>query len=179
MRAAQVSQHPRVAGGGCLSSHHARTALIYDHPDLGRCFIRQRGEEISPYDFTVQNSSGRTFHLLAVDKCMFTDETDGTRCDCVVFTEAVSLFVEFKSSRSTAGRQKVRKKAISQICASIEWFLSERLLDDLEAVEVIVANGTCKRHPSFNDNIIDKTTELQKLFPNLRIRYGELPFRKL
>lgn len=179
MRAAQVSQHPRVAGGGCLSSHQARTVLIYDHPDLGRCFIRQRGEETSPYDFTVQNSSGSVFHLLAVDKCMFTDEADGTRCDCVVFTEAVSLFIDLKSNRSFSGRQKGRKKAISQICASIEWFMAEQLLTDLESVEVIVANGTRKRHPSFNDNIIDKTTELQRLFPSLRIRYGELPFRKL
>lgn len=179
MRVEQVSQHSRVAGGACLSSHQIRTALIYDHPDLGRCFIRRRGEETSPYDFTVQNSSGRVFYLLAVDKCMFFDEADGTRCDCVVFTEAVSLFIDLKSNRSFSGRQKGRKKAISQICASIEWFLAEQLLMDLETVEVIVANGTRKRHPRFNDNNIDKTAELQTLFPNLRIRYEELPFRKL
>ena len=179
MKADQVRQHPRVAAGGCLTSHQVRTALIYDHPDEGRCYIRQRDEEPSPYDFTIQNSSGRVFHLVAVDKCMFSDKADGTRCDCIVFTEAVSLFIDLKSNRSVSGRQKGRKKAIGQICASIAWFLSENLLADKETVEVIVANGTRKRHPSFNDNIIDKTTELQNLFPNLNIRYGELPFRKL
>lgn len=178
MDAELVSQHPRVAGG-CLSTHQVRTALIYDHPDEGRCYIRRRGEETSPYDFTIQNSSGRFFHLVAVDKCMFSDEADGSRCDCVLFTHSVSLFIDLKSNRSVSGRQKGRKKAISQICASIDWFLAENLLTNAEAVEVIVANGTRKRHPRFNDNIIDKTTELQKLFPNLNIRYGELPFRKL
>jgi hypothetical protein len=146
---------------------------------LGRCYIRRRGEETSANDFTVRNSAGREFHLLAVDKCMFSDEQDGSRCDCVVFNHAVSLFIELKGNHSVSGRQKARKKGISQICASIAWFLSENLLTDREAVEVIVANGTRKRHPRFNDNIIDKTAELQELFPNLNIRYGELPFRKL
>jgi hypothetical protein len=110
---------------------------------------------------------------------MFSDESDGRRCDCIVFTAAVSLFIDLKGNRSVSGRQKGHKKAIGQICASIAWFLAEHLLHDQEEVEVIVANGTRKRHPGFNDNIIDKTTELQNLFPNLSIRYGELPFRKL
>lgn len=179
MNAEQVGQHPRVAGGSCLTSHTIRKAIIYDHPDDGRCYMRRRGEEISPFDFTLQNTKAQVFHFVQVDKCMFSDEADGNRCDCLLFTEAVSLFVELKGNKSVSGRQKGRKKALTQLQASIEWFITEQLLVTGEEVRVIVANGTRKRHPSFNDSIIDKTAELQQLFPNLRISYGELPFYKL
>jgi len=179
MNAEQVSQHPLVARGTCISAHTARKTVIYDHPDDGRCYIRGRGEEVSSFDFTLHNAKGQIFHFVQVDKCLFSDEADGSRCDCLLFTSAVALFVEFKGNKSFSGRQKGRKKALTQLQASIEWFMTESLLAAGEEVEVIVANGTRKRHPSFSDSIIDKTTELQQLFPSLRIRYGELPFYKL
>lgn len=179
MDAAQVGQHPRVARGSCVSSHTVRQAVIYDHPDDGRCYIRGRGEETLPFDFTLHNAKGQVFHFVQVDKCMFSDEADSSRCDCLLFTGTVSLFVEFKGNKSVSGRQKGRRKALTQLQTSIEWFIEENLLSTGEAVEVIVANGTRRRHPRFTDSIIDKTLELQQLFPTLRIRYGELPYYKL
>ena len=143
------------------------------------CYMRIKGEEVSPFDFTLQNSKGKLFHFVKVDKCMFSDEEDGTRCDCLIFTDEVSLFIEFKSNKSVSGRQKGRRKALGQLQASIEWFLEESLLADGEAVEVFVNNGTRKRHPRFTASIIDKTTELQSIFPNLVIQYNELPYYKL
>ena len=175
----QVSQHPRVAENNCLTSHTARKILIYDHPTDGRCYIRQRGEDTTPFDFTLHNARSRVFHFVQVDKCMFSDEEDANRCDCLFFTDSISLFVELKGNKSVSGRQKGRNKAINQLCASVAWFLVENLLADGAAVEVIVANGTRKRHPRFNESIIDKTLAIQQLFPNLSIRYGELPFYKL
>ena len=179
MRAEQVSQHPRIAAGNCLSSHTARKLIIYDHPDDGRCYIRAKGDESTEFDFTLHNARGQTFHFVQVDKCMFADEGDSSRCDCLLFTEVISLFIEFKSNRSVSGRQKGRKKALDQLQASIEWFLTENLLVAGEEVAAIVANGTRKRHPRFNSNNIEKTAELQALFPFLAIRYDELPFYKL
>ncbi|MGI4871647.1 MAG: hypothetical protein ACRYFX_10765 [Janthinobacterium lividum] len=179
MRASQVSQHPRIAGGSCLTSHTARKTVIYDHPGDGRCYIRVRGDENAEFDFTLHNATGQPFHFVQVDKCMFSDEADGSRCDCLLFTEAVALFVEFKSNKSVSGRQKGRRKATDQLQASIEWFLAESLLADSDTVEAILANGTRKRHPRFTSNTIEKTLELQEQFPNLVIRYNELPFYKL
>lgn len=190
MKAEQVGRHSRVAVGGCLLPNTARQVVIYDHKKAedqpatdtridGRCYLRQPKEEATHYDFTVRNPKGGVFHVVAVDKCMFSDEEDGSRCDCVVFNESVSLFIDLKENKSVAGRQKGRRKAITQICASIEWFLAENLLTDREEVEAIVANGTRKRHPRFTANNIEKTAELQAIFPNLNISYGELPFYKL
>lgn len=179
MNADRVSQHPRVAVNSCLTAHTARKTIIYDHPTDGRCYIRGRGEEISDFDFALHNAKGRVFHFVQVDKCMFSDEVDGSRCDCLLFTDVLSLFIEFKGNKSVLGRQKSRRDAIGQLCASIKWFLTENLLADGETVEAIVANGTRNRHPRFNSNNIEKTVELQELFPNLAIRYDELPFRKI
>lgn len=190
MNADQVRQHPRVAAGNCLASHTARQVVIYDHKKAkdqpatdrridGHCYLRQPREETTPFDFTVRNPSGRVFHFVAVDKCMFTDQDAGRRCDCLVFTDTVSLFIDLKENKSLSGRKKDRHSAIQQICASIEWFMAENLLADREEVEVIVANGTRRRHPHFTNNNIGKTAALQDLFPSLMIRYDELPFRKL
>ena len=57
--------------------------------------------------------------------------------------------------------------------------MAENLLADREEVEVIVANGARRRHPRFTNDNIDKTLALQEIFPNLMIRYDELPYRKL
>jgi hypothetical protein len=190
MKVEQVRQHPRVVSGGCLSSYTARQVVIYDHKKAknqadddqridGHCYIRQPREEASVFDFTVRNPGGRLFHFIAVDKCMFSDKEGISRCDCVVFNASVSMFIDLKDNKSVSGRQKGRRKAIVQICASIEWFLAENLLTDREEVEVIVANGNRKRHPRLSTSKIEKTAELQDIFPNLIIRYDELPFRKL
>jgi len=179
MKAEQVSQHPRVAAKNCLTSHTARKVFIYDHPTDGQCYIRAKGEISTDFDFALHNAKGQTFHFVKVDKCMFSDKKDGERCDCLLFTESVCLFVEFKSSKSVSGKQNVRHKAFSQLCASVEWFLAEKLLTAGEVVEVVLANGPRKRTPRFTTNNIDKTTELQELFPSLAIRYDELPFYKL
>jgi hypothetical protein len=179
MKAEQVSQHPRVAAKNCLTSHTARKILVYDSPDDGCCYLRAKGEARDEFDFTLHNAKGQVFHFVQVDKCLFVDEGDASRCDCLLFTEAISLFVEFKSNRSFSGRQKGRKKALDQLQTSIEWFMAEDLLLAGEAVIAVVANGTRKRYPRFDSNSIEKTAELQELFPSLAIRYNELPFYKL
>ena len=179
-----------MAAGNCLASHTARQVVIYDHKkakdqpatDLridGHCYLRRPADETTPFDFTVRNPSGRVFHVVAVDKCMFTDREATRRCDCLVFTENTALFIDLKENKSLASRKKGRRDAIEQICASIDWFMAENLLADREEVEVIVANGTRRRHPSFTTNNIGKTAALQELFPSLLIRYAELPFCKL
>ncbi|SHJ70766.1 hypothetical protein SAMN02745146_3767 [Hymenobacter daecheongensis DSM 21074] len=178
MEAEKVSRHPRVAGR-CLTSHTGRKAVIYDNAVDGCCYLRGRGEEVSPFDFTVHNVKGQIFHFVQVDKCMFSDREEIRRCDCLVFNDTVSLFIDFKGNRSYNSRKKGRKSALEQIATSVAWFMNEGLLQEQESVEVIVANGTHNRHPRFNDNIIDKTLELQNRFPTLRIQYNELPFRKL
>jgi hypothetical protein len=188
MDAEQVRQHSRVSAGNCLVALTVRQAAIYDHkkepaqpaedPRIdGRCYLRPPRVAAESFDFIVRNAKGRLFHFLAVDKCMFTD-SEGKRCDCIVFNEAVTLFIEMKENKARA-RKEGRKSAIRQLCQSVEWFMSEGLLAELETVEVIVANGIHKRPPRFDQSIIDRTTELQLTFPNLNIRYGELPFYKL
>lgn len=188
MKAEQVSQHPRVATGSCLTPLTVRQAAIYDHKKAkdqsaddqrvdGRCYIRSPQEEADEFDFIVRNAKAKAFHFLAVDKCMFTDADKG-RCDCIVFNESITLFIELKENKTRA-RKEGRKAAIKQLCKSIKWFMNEGLLAELETVEIIVANGIHKRPPRFAQSIIDRTTELQLLFPNLNIRYGELPFYKL
>ncbi|GAA3956602.1 hypothetical protein [Hymenobacter antarcticus] len=188
MNAEKVRQHSRVVAGSCLVTLNARQAAIYDHKkgedqaaeDLridGRCYLRSSREEGDEFDFIVRNAKGQVFQFLAVDKCMFTD-SEGKRCDCIIFNESVTLFIEMKENKART-RKEGRKSAIRQLRQSVEWFLSEGLLAELETVEVIVANGIHKRPPRFDQSIIDRTTELQLTFPNLNIRYGELPFYKL
>lgn len=188
MDAERVSQHLVVAERGCLTEIRARQAIIYDHKkaadqaadDLrvdGRCYLRRPGEEANSFDFIVRNAGGRVFHFLAVDKCLFLD-SDETRCDCLVFNESVSLFIEMKENKTRA-RKEGRKSALKQLRQSVEWFMEAGLLADLETVEVIVANGIYKRPPRFTQSIIEQTAKLQLDFPNLNIRYGELPFYKL
>lgn len=179
MKAARVSQHPRVAKSGCLTSHTARKTVIYDHPTNGRCYIRGKNDENTEFDFTLLNAKGQIFHFVQVDKCMFSDEADSSRCDCLLFTEAISLFVEFKGNKSVSGRQKGRHQAIVQLRTSVEWFLAASLLEAGETVVVIVVNGNRKRHPRFTSNNIARTAEVQELFPYLAIRYDELPFYKM
>ena len=170
MNAEKVRQHSRVAAGGCLATLNARQAAIYDHKkqvdqaaeDLridGRCYLRSSREEGDEFDFTVRNAKGQVFHFLTVDKCIFAD-SEGKRCDCIVFNESVTLFIEMKENKARA-RKEGRKSAIRQLCQSVKWFMSEGLLAELETVEVIVANGIHKRPPRFDQSIIDRTTELQ------------------
>jgi len=187
----QIRRHPRVSAGSCVVSYSDRQVVIYDHKKTknqadddpridGHCYLRQLNEELTPFDFTVRNPRGQVFHFVAVDKCMFLDsERKQRRCDCLVFTDKTALFIDLKENNSVSGRKKGCREAITQICASIEWFLAENLLADREEVEAIVANGTRRRHPRFTANNIEKTAELQAIFPNLNVRYGELPFYEL
>ncbi|RZK34123.1 MAG: hypothetical protein EOO61_14125, partial [Hymenobacter sp.] len=147
MNVEQVSQHPLVAVNSCLTSLNARQAAIYDHKKAedqtaedqrvdGRCYLRLPQEEVDEFDFIVRNAKTKIFHFIAVDKCMFTD-ADSSRCDCIVFNESTTLFIELKENKTRA-RKEGRKSAIKQLCKSIEWFMAEGLLAELETVEIIV-----------------------------------------
>lgn len=76
------------------------------------------------WDLKVENKTKNPVHFFKIDKCVFNDG-HGKRCDCAVFNENESYFVEIKELEnfdSTRKRKERRSAAKKQLIASINDF---------------------------------------------------------
>ena len=79
-----------------------------------------------------------SIHFLKIDKCVF-DDGHGKRCDCAVFNENESYFVEIKELEDfrSSKRNKKRSEAKKQLIASINDFKAMGTLDLTQVTAVI------------------------------------------
>jgi hypothetical protein len=68
----------------------------------GRCYIRENGQ------FRVINNQKKEIGFLAIDKCIFFDNDEFQKCDCLVFDKNTICFIEIKDC--IVNQRKKRKK---------------------------------------------------------------------
>lgn len=81
----------------------------------GKCYIFDNDDIIH---FTVKNPNQKEIHFLAIDKCLFFDETK--KCDCAVFDNKTICFIEIKET--DRNKSFHNKNAREQLLKSIKDF---------------------------------------------------------
>jgi hypothetical protein len=72
------------------------------------------------FDFSVLNPSLKEIYFLAIDKCLYTDESTHKKCDFALFDEQTFCFVEIKDTYNRSSQHK--GKAKEQLRTTIELF---------------------------------------------------------
>ena len=105
----------------CLTERVEALFYVYDHSIEGRCYAHTNPDEV--IQFTVENTSDKPVHFLAVDHCILTD-SDPKKCDFILFDQTTMCFVEVKTA-SMRQRKVQRKRAKEQLTAIIQRFREE------------------------------------------------------
>ncbi|MFZ2968923.1 MAG: hypothetical protein WA080_07730 [Sulfuricurvum sp.] len=151
-----------VESNACLETTREKVFEIVDDE------VRKRSVMVKEGQFKVNNPQQKLIHFLAVDSCVFSD-SDGSRCDCMVFDEVTCCFIELKSCKNK-NEPKHRQKAKEQLKTTIE-FLKEKIdlsLVGLEAYICIACTPASIKPRIENMNAIAEFAE--KL--DTKLRYG-------
>jgi len=151
----------QIEKNSCLEILKDKEFEIYDCPEAdnsctkGRCYIRTNGQ------FKVINSREKEINFLAVDKCIFFDNDEFEKADCIIFDDRTFCFIEIKefdTERKVGSiRKKKRKKALSQLWSTIEQFRNKFEIDKtLEAYACIQKFG--------EDRTLTKASTSDKVF---------------
>ncbi len=124
---------------------------IYDADDKQPVKIVQDGD----YQLTINNPLRTTVCVVKTDRCLIQDE-DQKKCDCVLFNDSNTYFVEIKNSSSGTRKDK-RNKAIQQLGATIEYFETNGIIPNADKSSAIICFKNFSRIPNaandtkFND----------------------------
>jgi len=144
---------PSIEINDCYETVSKRYFEIYDDEDEKRCYISTQGQ------FAVENPSQKDIEFLAVDSCLFSSG-DGSRCDCIVFTDKSFCFVELKSCKNK-NEPSNRAKAKTQLKTTIEFFKTKVAFDSpLEAYICITCTPQRKIPRASNFEAISEFEEM-------------------
>jgi len=85
--------------------------------------------------FTIENGNKKEVAILAIDKCIFDDQSGHKKCDFAFYDEAIFVFVEIKDTYKR--RPPHKKQAKLQLAATIEHFLEHINFEDYQLQAVI------------------------------------------
>lgn len=108
---------PQCQSNGCLEVENSKEFSIIDESDQ-KCRIISPTEQ--EFDFRVLNPSLKAVYFLAIDKCLFGDESMHKKCDFALFDNQTFCFVEVKDTYRN--RDKHKAKAKEQLKTTIELF---------------------------------------------------------
>ena len=149
----------------CLEILKDKEFKIYDCPELddsctkGRCYIRTNGQ------FKVINSNEKEINFLAVDKCIFFDDDEFKKCDCIVFDNKFFCFIEikeFNTTRKVGKRRRAKREAsLNQVKSTIEKF-KEKFEIDRELEAYICVKKATEGIPSTQASSSDRKLEFEE-----------------
>jgi hypothetical protein len=173
------ARYLHASSNDCITDYTAKKLRVYDHPTEKRCRVRSLSEAGSEEaDFTVINRSGRTFHLVAVDKCLLQDSDKARRCDCIVYNPRLTCFIELKEPKKKNLAEHI-KSAADQLRKSIAWFEQEEFIGPADEIEAIVSPGAHRLVPNLTASIIKRSDELAEALPNLNVVLSVQNYKKL
>jgi len=73
--------------------------------------------------FTIENINKKELAILAIDKCIFDDQSGHKKCDFAFYDEEIFVFVEIKDTYKR--RPTHKKQAKLQLAATIEYFIAQ------------------------------------------------------
>lgn len=97
------------------------------HSDLAQIFIKDEEAnkcvqvaDSSIAHFTIENKEEKSISLLAIDKCVFNDQSGHKKCDFAFYDVDTFVFVEIKDTYRRTGSKK--KQAKQQLETTLQHF---------------------------------------------------------
>ena len=131
---------PKIEENSCLKILLNEKFEIYDCQEKKRCYIC----EIDGH-FQVLNSNKKEIGFLAIDKCLFFDDDEFKKCDCIIFDEGTICFIEIKECKLKR-RKGHKKNAEKQLKSTIEIFKNKIKIN--KTIEAYLCVGCSSTHPS-------------------------------
>ena len=131
---------PQIEKNSCLKTQLDKKFDIYDCEEEKRCYICEKDGH-----FQVINNNGKEIGFLAVDKCLFFDDDELKKCDCIVFDGDTICFIEIKECKPKR-RKGHKKNAEKQLKSTIEVFKSKIKID--KRMEAYLCVGCSATQPS-------------------------------
>ena len=173
MKSRIETAYPHSKISNCIT-HHTRTSRrIYDCPVRKVCLYRT-GTRHADVDFEIINSTGRDFHIVCVDGCLYPTSKTPKRCDCAVFWNDTIVFIEFKLGNPIGKRTQVPsriKQALKQLVPTIRRFEKHGIFAETTTIEAI---AFVSRHLTRPVNLITiqaAKDRLKSAFPTLQIKF--------
>ncbi|MCK5717952.1 MAG: hypothetical protein KAH77_10725, partial [Thiomargarita sp.] len=103
----------------CLQTISSPIFWIYDDETEKKCLIvEQEKMTLNRKTFKVINHNKQAIRFLAVDKCIFSDNDNVKRCDCIIYNKEYFCFIELKKVQKRKNRAK--NTARTQLLSTIE-----------------------------------------------------------
>lgn len=131
---------PQIQKNGCLETLLQEQLEIYDCEKEKRCYICEKDGH-----FQVLNLKRKEVGFVAVDKCLFFDDDEFKKCDCIVFDSETICFIEIKECKPKR-RKGHKKSAEKQLKSTIEVFKSKLNID--KKIEAYLCVGCSATRPS-------------------------------
>jgi hypothetical protein len=135
MKAQIEARFPNCAANNCHATYRNLTIQVIE-PHNGKCIIDNAH---SHANFIIQNPNAKEIHFVAIDSCVFIDNTH-KKCDCIVYDDAFFCFIEIKDTDNAnlGSRRKNLSKAYKQLETTITMFSADLNFGTF-ALEAIVA----------------------------------------
>lgn len=122
---------PVIEDNACLIVSTENNIFIQDQLN-DKCIIVDNSKV---YHFFINNIDNNSVSFLAIDKCMFDDQSGHKKCDFAFYTNTVFAFVEIKD---TANRQSGHKtQAKEQLEATIVKFREKIDFENVKLLAII------------------------------------------
>lgn len=125
------SKFPISLDNSCLSSFTDRLIYIKDQKN-DKCIVVDNSVD---YQFFIDNLDSNQVNVLAIDKCIYNDQSSTKKCDFAFFTSSIFAFVEIKDTSSRSGVHK--RKAKLQLEATIINFQSQLDFSQFETYAIV------------------------------------------
>jgi len=131
---------PQIEKNCCLEVIFDEEFEIYDCETKKRCYIIEKNGH-----FKVLNPNNKDIGFLAVDKCLFFDDDNFQKCDCIIFDNYTICFIEIKECKPKR-RQGHKKKAEQQLQSTIQIFTDRVKMN--RKIEAYLSVGCSSTRPS-------------------------------
>lgn len=119
MRKQVETVFPQCVESNCIEEQSGKVFYIADQEAQQPCCTVATEEEAH---IVLQNPTERIINFLKIDQCLFFEDSEHKKCDCVVFDSGLFCYVEIKNTVRAKQRQKHRRKAREQLKQTIEIF---------------------------------------------------------
>ena len=111
--------YPKCVENDCLWHSDLEEIFIKDE-EAGKCI---QVTDYSTAHFTIENKKKKNIALLAIDKCIFNDQSGHKKCDFAFYDTESFVFVEIKDTYKRTGSKK--KQAKLQLETTLQHFLTK------------------------------------------------------
>ena len=160
-------------GSRCIV-HHTRTVRrIFDCPTQ-KVALYRTGTRDKHLDFEIANPTGRDFHTIAVDGCLYPTSKSPKRCDYAIFWNESIAFIEFKLGQPVGRTTKVAdriQQALKQLIPTIQRFEQHGIFLDETKIEAIAFVSRRLARPLNTISMQAAKDKLKTAFPTLKVKF--------